>query len=265
MPRTNALSQQALPALLSTPSPRTAQAARAIAPAAHAASSATTNAPRNPTLASCALSALLLAMGLSGPVAVEAQMTTPGAHLQDGIHTAVGYAGVLPDVLLGGGLLHRLGNRPFGFFADYKQSSTNLAAERDYCPAGARPPVVSACTIDAVQARWNDIPLRDVNEYKIVNVGAFYAVSPELALMVGGGLVRPTIIREFSENIDREADEEPRVSEFGRYYVPFEEDPAWTTQVVVGALFRAGPRLVFRIGYESAPGGMSVGGYLVVR
>lgn len=188
-----------------------------------------------------------------------------GPHLKDGIHTAVGYAGVLPDALLGVGVLHRLGGRSFGLFADFKETPSSVLSDRDYCPAGARPPVVSSCTIDAVQARWNDIPLRDIAEYRIFNVGVFHAVSPELALMVGGGFVRPWLIREFSENIDRTTGEEPRVSEFGAYFVPLDEDPAWTTQVVLGALFRAGPRLLLRIGYETAPGGMSVGGYFVLR
>lgn len=210
--------------------------------------------------------AFFLTLGFTAahPGAVSAQ-TVQGAHLQDGIHTAVGYAGVLPDALRGGSILHRFSGRPFGLFADFKETSSSLLSDEDYCPAGARPPVVSACTIDAVQAVWNDIPIRDVPEYRIFNVGALYAVSPELALMVGGGLVRSHLIREFSENIDRESGEDPRVSEYGRYYVPLEEDPTWTTQVVVGGLFRAGPRLLLRVGYETAPGGISVGGYLVVR
>jgi hypothetical protein len=211
-------------------------------------------------------SAFVLSLGfmMAGPADVAAQ-AVQGAHLQNGIHTAVGYAGVLPDVLLGGGILHRFNGRSYGIFADFKQSSSSLLSDRDYCPAGARPPVVSACTIDAVQAVWNDIPIRDVPEYRIVNAGALVAISPELALMVGGGLVRSQLIREFSENIDRESGEDPRVSEFGRYYVPVAEDPTWTTQLVVGGLFRAGPRLLLRVGYETAPGGISVGGYLVVR
>lgn len=187
------------------------------------------------------------------------------ADFVDGISTAVGYTGVFPDVRIGAGFVHLFGGSRFGVFGEGKYTNDSVTDRSDYCPAGARPPVVSECSISAVQARWNDIPLRDLQEHVLINGGAVVVLTPELALMMGVGMARSREIREFAENIDRTEGEEPRVSEFGVYFVPEEESPGWEPQLVAGALFRAGPRLLFRVGYESAPGGMSLGGYLVVR
>lgn len=203
-----------------------------------------------------------VAVLLAGAGSIAAQVAPT---FERGIRTAIGYTGVLPDALLGAGALHRLEGTPWGGFAEVKTTSGSVTGDRDYCPAGARPPVVEACTIAAVEARWNDIPLRDVDEYLLVNAGVLRVLTEELALLVGGGLARPRRIREYAENINRELGEEPRVSEFGVYFAPEDENPGWTPQLVVGALFRAGPRFLLRVGYETAPGGMSLGAYLVVR
>lgn len=212
------------------------------------------------TAARVAVTALTLLLAAAGPLSAQGDPT-----FERGIRTAIGYAGVLPDAMLGAGALHRFEGTRWGGFADVKTTSGSVTSDRDYCPAGARPPVVEACTIAAVEARWNDIPLRDVDEYLLVNAGVLRVLTEELALLVGVGLARPRLIREYAENINRELGEEPRVSEFGVYFAPLEEDPAWTPQLAVGALFRAGPRFLIRIGYETAPGGMSIGAYFVVR
>jgi hypothetical protein len=183
----------------------------------------------------------------------------------DGMSTAIGYTGVLADALLGAGMWQMIPGTPYGLFVDWKQTDSSVRDEDNYCPAGALPPVVPACTMAAVESRWNDFPLRDVREFLIFNVGGIYALTPELALMVGAGAVRPRITREYSELVDWESGDEPRVSEYGVYFAPENEEDEWTSQFVIGGLLRAGPRLVFRVGYETAPGGFSIGGYLVVR
>jgi len=218
-------------------------------------------APR--TLLKLALAgALLLA---AAPASAQSGPAPLDRDFRSGMSTAVGYTGVLADALLGAGAWHILSGTPYGVFADWKMTDSSVRDDDNYCPAGARPPAVPACTIAAVESRWNDFPLRDVREFLIFNVGGIYVLTPELALMAGAGAVRPRITREYSELIDREAGEEPRVSDFGIYFAPESEEDEWTSQLVLGALLRAGPRLVFRVGYETAPGGFSIGGYLVVR
>jgi hypothetical protein len=199
------------------------------------------------------------------PVSAQAPTGPDVRDFRSGMSTAIGYTGVLADALLGAGAWHLFSGTPYGIFVDWKMTDSSVRDDDNYCPAGALPPVVPACTMAAVESRWNDFPLRDVEEFLIFNVGGIYALTPELALMAGAGVVRPRLTREYSELIDREAGEEPRVSDFGIYFAPENEEDEWTSQLVVGALLRAGPRLVFRVGYETAPGGFSVGGYLVVR
>jgi len=218
-------------------------------------------APRS--LLTFAIAGVLLAT--AAPVSGQSLRAPLDRDFRSGMSTAVGYTGVLADALLGAGAWHILSGTPYGVFVDWKMTGGSVRDDENYCPAGARPPVVPTCTIAAVESRWNDFPIRDVQEFLIFNLGGIYVLTPELALLAGAGAVRPRITREYSELIDREAGEEPRVSDLGIYFAPENEGDEWTSQLVLGALLRAGPRLVFRVGYETAPGGFSVGGYLVVR
>jgi len=103
------------------------------------------------------------------------------------------------------------------------------------------------------------VELRDIDEYAILNVGIVYALNRELAFLVGGGRAQHRVIREFVEAL--EPGEAFRVSQGGAYFVPLDEDAPWTTQLVVGMLFRANSSFSLRAGYETAARGMSVGAY----
>jgi len=85
-------------------------------------------------------------------------------------------------------------------------------------------------------------------------------LTPEFAVLLGGGVVRRTMYREYFHN---EEDQVARITDSGGYYGPHDMDPSWGAQFVVGLLLRLGQNLVVRFGYETEPGGMSVGGYWV--
>jgi hypothetical protein len=118
----------------------------------------------------------------------------------------------------------------------------------------------SVCTDTWVLDERNDQHLADENEWLIFNAGIVYALTRELALLIGGGMARHS---SYAEYFDNENDPELRITESGSYYVDFDPQPGWGVQFVAGAMLRAGNRLAFRFGYETAPGGMSVGGYIV--
>lgn len=194
-----------------------------------------------------------------------AQQELTGRHFGEGFRTGIGYAGVLPDAAIGGSAWQLLTDR-VGMFVDAKFTPSSLTGDADYCPpAATAPAAVTSCAVEPVHAHWRDFAVRDESEYLIFNAGAMYILTDEFALLLGAGMARHRRIREYFENIDWEQGEEPRISRFGRYYVPHEESPGFSPQLVVGGLFRIGSRVALRFGYETAPGGISIGGYLIAR
>ena len=80
-------------------------------------------------------------------------------------------------------------------------------------------------------------------------------------MLVGGGIVRRTRIAEyFHETLD----DNERITPNGNYFVDDPETSGWMPQAVAGVLLRAGRSLAFRAGYETGPGGMSLGIYFVL-
>lgn len=183
----------------------------------------------------------------SGPLTAQAR------DFRSGIHTGIGYTAALPDVQAGVGVWHMFGDSPFGVFADAKMTVGSLRDEPTYCP-----PEISPCTVEAVEAAArNDSYIRDDDEFRIGNAGAMYALTPEFVVMLGAGFVQKRTIREYFD-----IQEDP-ITETGQFFVDHSEDPATEIQGVAGMLIRAGNRLAFRFGYETAPGGMSLGAYFM--
>ena len=67
----------------------------------------------------------------------------------------------------------------------------------------------------------------------------------------------------FAEYVDETDDPALRITTSGNYYVDNPDESGRKPRVAAGFLFRAGPLLVFRIGFESAIKGGSVGVLLV--
>lgn len=199
---------------------------------------------------------LILALGLLfAPLALHAQ-TGAVRDFRSGMRTGVGYAGVVPDAILGAGVFRMFGTRGLGVFADWKMTESGASGDPDYCP-----PQIAVCTEDWVLSERNDMRLDVADEWLIFNAGLVYAVTRELALMAGAGLARH---ETFAEYFHDEDDPELRITSSGAYFVDVEPQPGWGAQFVAGAMIRAGRRIAFRFGYETAPGGMSFGAYIVL-
>jgi hypothetical protein len=165
---------------------------------------------------------------------------------------AVGYAATFPDVVAGVGVWYMATPR-YGVFLDGKMTVPSLRDKDVYCPTALSP-----CTVAAVEAQRNDIVIRDEDEFIIVNLGGMYAITPEFMVLLGGGLARKRSVREYFDESD-----EP-ITPFGNYYVDHETEPSTELQLVGGMMIRAGNSLAFRFGYDTAPGGMSVGAYFIL-
>lgn len=171
-----------------------------------------------------------------------------------GMSTGIGYTAALPDVHAGVGAWHMFGGTPFGIFADAKMTVGSLRDEPTYCP-----PEFTSCTVEFVEeSARNDVFIRDDDEFRIINAGAMYAVTPEFVFMLGAGAAQKRTIREYFD------EEEEPITETGQFFVDHSTDPSTEIQAVAGMLIRAGNNLAFRFGYETAPGGMSLGGYFIL-
>ena len=181
----------------------------------------------------------------------------PTQNFRAGMTTGIGYAAVIPAALLGAGAYKFFGSSGVGVFADWKMTPTSLTGDSEYCPPG-----ITECTVTWVNLNKPfHVRIKDVDEWLVFNAGAVYAVTPEFALMLGGGMVEQTRFHEF---LDLSEDPADRVTPTGRYYVDDPGASGWKPQVVGGLLIRAGSRFVFRFGYETAVSGVSVGGYFAL-
>jgi hypothetical protein len=193
--------------------------------------------------------AVVLTMAASDAMA----QTRPARNFRTGMATGVGYTSAVPEALAGAGAFHFFGGRGIGVFGDVKLTVPSLTRESTYCPTA-----LGDCSTAWVTSERNDQDLGVTDEWIVVNAGVMYAITPELAVMAGAGIARQESYREFFHD---ESDPTVRITPTGGYYV--DENAGWTPQAVGGLLFRAGMRLAFRFGYETAPGGMSFGVYFV--
>jgi hypothetical protein len=194
--------------------------------------------------------ALALVLVAASAPAVEGQLRRD---FHSGMRTAIGYSGVLPDAVAGVGVWNMVAG-PFGVFADAKMTPTSRRDHAMHCP-----PVLETCTVEYVESQYIHNIIRDDDEYMIFNVGGMYAITPEFMFMLGGGAARTRTVREYFDEA-----EEP-ITETGQYFVDHQAEPETELQLVAGMMIRAGDRIAFRFGYETAPGGMSLGGYFIVR
>jgi hypothetical protein len=205
---------------------------------------------RTPALIGTVVGSVMVLTTLASSVAAQ---TRPARNFRTTMTTGVGYAGAVPDALAGVGAFRFLGGSGLGVFGDVKLTLPSLTRDGDYCP-----PALDDCSTAWVTSERNDQDLGITNEWIVANAGVLYALTPELAVMAGAGIARQKRYREFFHD---ESDPTARLTPTGGYYV--DEDAGWTPQAVGGLLFRAGMRLAFRFGYETAPGGMSFGVYFV--
>jgi hypothetical protein len=181
---------------------------------------------------------LALAVLLAGAEAAAAQGTSGQQGYGIQRITGVGYTGVLPEALLGAGVIHFFPGRAIGLFADWKMTYESLTDSPAFLPD---------LDINTV----TDPVVRAENEWLVFNGGVLVQVSPDFALMGGLGLADRRRIYEFID----------LAGEFS-YLVEDPETSGWKRNVVFGLLFRGGNDISFRFGLESGPRRLSVGAYL---
>jgi hypothetical protein len=204
-----------------------------------------------------ALRRAALLVALTAPLAttpLQAQLREP-RDFRSGLRTGFGYSGVLPNAVYGLGAFHFLGQRPVGVFVDMRLTAlSGIRHDKEYCPDG-----LGECTNAWVLDNRNDMNVGESEEWLAFNAGLAYALTPEFAVLLGAGMARETLFQEY---FDETADGAVRLTESGSYYVANDAAPTWKPQAVIAILMRGGRNLAFRLGYETALGGLELGAYI---
>jgi hypothetical protein len=187
------------------------------------------------------------------------ELHAQGAEFGTDLRTGIGYSGVFPNAEIGISAFRMVGVSGFGAFVDFKTKASPLSGHNEYCPAELESP----CSVPEVQGVRNDLIMNDHDEYRLINGGLVWAPTQGFAFMVGAGLGQHRKVREYFELFEDEEDQGDRLTDSGGYFVPHDPSSQSVTQGVIGILIRAGDRLAVRMGYETAPGGMSASGYLL--
>jgi hypothetical protein len=197
---------------------------------------------------------------------MAAPLSSPPLHAQlreqrdfrSGIRTGVGYSAVLPPAVYGLSAFHFAGSRPVAVFADVRVTAlSGIRNDDTYCPAG-----IAECTNAWVLAHRNDQHVDEATEWLAFNAGLGYALTPEFAVLLGAGMARKTLFQQF---FDETTDGAVRLTDDGSYYVEDDRAPSWKPQAVIAMLMRGGRNLAFRLGYETALGGLELGVYIRLR
>ena len=126
----------------------------------------------------------LVIMGLAQMPTVLSAQPVP-RNFRVGMGTGFGYAGVVPDAELGAGVLHFLGSSRIAIFADaevYPGAARGPCQLLPSCNRGMR------CRLG--HSERNDFFIREKSEWRALNVGVAYGLTPELALLLGAGAAR---------------------------------------------------------------------------
>lgn len=146
------------------------------------------------------------------------------------------YVGVSAHVLstLAGGV---------GLYFDGKATRPSISSRENF---------ESAWTSRHVDNTFGDLPFSDAHEYRSLNIALLRPMTPELMIYAGAGLTRRTVYVEY-------LDEERERGRYGVYWVEDTDAAAEGVNALAGAFFRIGRNMSLQFGFETQPGGVTVG------
>jgi hypothetical protein len=164
-----------------------------------------------------------------------------------GSNWTVGFVANAPNQLLGAGVILGVpALRGWGLYLDAKFPHDDPARD-----------VVLPFTPSEAEDLGDEF-FNERSAWTSVNAAAVLGLTRELAAYLGAGYSRRT---NYLQYVDPTAGR----GELGRYWVEDFDQPETHVNVLGGAFFRMGRRLVFQIGAQAAPAGFTAGGHVLVR
>ena len=182
-----------------------------------------------------------------------ATLTLPGRNaraqgipdMRNSSRVGVGYAVNVPNTFVG---LTAQGMTPklfggAGLYADVKFTPSSPSSDPYY-----------RSDISVLQAEntFSDLRFREQSDWLSINAAFVYAVSSELAVYGGAGYTRERRYRMYFD------DSQTR-GEMGFYWISDSEASGNRVNLLGGALIRAGRSVIFQMGVESQPKGVTIG------
>jgi len=170
-----------------------------------------------------------------------------------GLRTALGWAGSLPDAILGAGGLQMMGDGRWGWFAEVKIPHDSKRRNPDF-----RSDLTVARVLEEFEPNAR-IAVGRYEEWRLLNLSLVRALSSESAVYVGGGIARKSLLQEFGDNTD------PPLTRTGFYFVEDTDESGWHPNFVAGVILRGGERVGFSTGFETITRTITLGILLVIR
>jgi hypothetical protein len=196
--------------------------------------------------------ALAVALAVAAPSPGAAQLLPP-EDLEFSMRGGLGWAGTVPDALLGAAFFYMLPGRRIGLYAD---------AKIPHDSAKRSPLFQDDLTIAEVLEEFpieRRLPAGRQDEWQIFHLGLVRPISEVAALVVGGGIAHRAVIQEYGDDGD------PPLTPSGYYFVEDEAVSGWEGTLTVAAIFAGGESIAFSAGFELAPRSFSLGVFYLLR
>jgi len=201
---------------------------------------------------------LTVTLGFCFAAAPGQAQAPPSDDLPFQMGTGVGWAFTLPGAFLGIGGFHIFEDTAWGVHAEAKMTHDSDKRRRNF----QEDLTVAFLELNYPEIRRDLIGERD--EWLILNASIVRTITPELALMAGGGIARRSIMREYVDHL-AQGEGMGELSDTGFYFVEDERNSGWEPNATVGALMRSSEHLAFTAGFEAASRSFILGAYLVLR
>ena len=165
----------------------------------------------------------------------------PGEDLGFPMRGGFGWAGTLPDALLGAAGFYMFQGNRWGVYVDAKIPHDSLKRSANF---------QGNLTIAQVESEFpanRRIPIFVVEEWRLFNVGFVRPLTEETAIVLGGGVAHFSAVQEYSD------EGEMPLTRSGFYFVEDELRSGWEPNLLVSAMFRVGTSIAFNAGFEWAP------------
>jgi hypothetical protein len=193
------------------------------------------------------LSALAATTVTAGALAAQLVPTT-GRHLQNSARVGVGYVVSVPNMFVGFSVLgltpEILGG--VGVYADVKASTSS---------PGSDPYLLDDVTTEQAELTFGDFRFQEESSYLSVNLALLWAFRPELGVYGGAGYTREDRYHEYYDNSETRGN-------FGFYWVSDPDGSGNRVNLLGGVFFRFGNRVLFQVGLENQPLGVTAGALL---
>ncbi len=173
--------------------------------------------------------------------------------LEFGIRGGIGWAGSLPESLLGASAFFMFPGGRWGLYLDAKIPHDSLKRGSEY---------EDDLSVEQVEAEFppeRRIALLSLKEWRIFNVAFVRPFTRSSALVIGGGLAQLSSIQGYGDE-----GEDP-INPTGYFYVQDDRESGWEPTGIAAAMFEVNDSFALLAGFDLAPRTFTFAAYYLFR